>query len=142
MFFDRQRLAGQGGFIHQGVVTLYQLDIRRNNISKANPDQVPWDKLSRRDDLPLSIPQHPGIQGQFFLEQFNSIISLVLLPETNCRINQKHKDNNAEIGPVMNNGGEYCGNLYHPGYRPPEVGQKFQKRAGLFLSNLIITIVF
>ena len=78
----RQGLPCQGRFVHIQEVARDELDVRRNHVTQPDPDDISGDQLTCLDLLPLFIPEHPGIQGQFLFQHFNGIICLVFLPET------------------------------------------------------------
>ncbi len=136
---DRQRLAGQGRLINAQIFTLDQLDIRRNDISETQENNITGHQLGRRNTAPDPVAQDSRLERQFFLERGNGIVGLEFFPESDAGIDQEHDGDDREIFPMPNHRRQHRGNLDHPWNRPPEIGQKFHDGLGAAFGKLVRT---
>ena len=118
---DRQGFSGKGGLVDAQIVTVKQHHVGRNNVSQPQANDVARHQLPGIDLLPVSVPQNPTFERQFFLKCFYRIAGLGFLPEAHQSVKSEQNDDDNEISPVADDHREHGRHFDHPRNRPPEV---------------------
>jgi len=103
------------------------------------PDDVAGNEIPCGDLLPLSVAEHPGLKCELLFEHGDGVSRLVLLPETDDRVDDQEGKYDTEVLPSPDDSGYDDSRLDHPGDRAPEVAEKLQDRALLLLGDLVWT---
>ena len=120
LFVDRQRFAGQGRLIDGEIGAADQLQIGRDDVAELDQHDIARNQEPRLNVLPLAVAQHPRLQREALFEQRDGVVGLELLPEADPSVDEQHRQNNREVGPVPQQSRQHGRDLDHPGDRPPE----------------------
>ena len=132
-----QGLPGQGGLVHLDRVARQQAGIGRDDVTKADADDVARHQLPRRRRRPLPVANHAGLDRQIGFQRVDGVACLSFLPESDHRVGDEQDKDDKEVRPVPVNARQDHSTFDHPGDGTPEVGQELAERTGLLLLDLI-----
>ena len=137
MLLDRHRFAGEGRLVGGEEIPLDELHIGGDDIPVPDPDDIAGDEVPGSDLLPLPIAEHPRLERKLLFEHGDGVPCLILLPETDDRVDDEEGKYDPEVLPAPDDGGYDDRRLDHPGDRAPEIAEELQDCALLLLGDLV-----
>jgi hypothetical protein len=100
---DRERFTCQEGFVGEGVDTINEAEIGRDNASNTKLDNVARHKVDCFDLLIWDAISSDGcLWGSEFLERLNGLFGTVVLPETNKDVEEDNCRDHATLDEIAN----------------------------------------
>ena len=103
--------------------------------------QVAGDQLARGNGSPGSAALDLGRQGERGLERGDGVARLEFFPEADDGVGHEQDQDDGEVRPVADDGGQDHRRLDHPGDRPPEVREELQQQVDLLVGQLVVAVL-
>ena len=94
---DRQRFAGQHGFVDLEISNMEQAKISRDAIAGFKQDHIARHYLCRRHALFAAITQNSRFRDQHFRQGVNCFLGFRLLQISDNRIEKHHSENDGGV---------------------------------------------
>ncbi len=102
---DGLRLSGQSGVVDPHVEGFDETRVCGDRVALLQKDDIARHEIGSRHFLLCPVAQHPGVLGEQFLKRLERPLGLVLLPETEDRVDDDDaEDRPAELGHVRDKG--------------------------------------
>jgi len=140
LLVDRQRFSGQRRLI-DGEIAPDQFQIGRDDVAELDQHDVARNQEFRLDVLPDAVAQDPRLQREALLEQRDGVVGLELLPEADASVDEQHRQNDREVGPMLQKSRQQGRDLDHPGDRPPEELDQTLQNADVMLNQRVLAVL-
>ena len=97
VFFHRQALTGEGGFLGAQADAFHEPPVRRNRVPRLQQYHVPRHQLLAGHLQLTATPQHPAVGCCHLLQRLNGLLGLVLLIDPQHPVDDHHRQNDEHI---------------------------------------------
>ena len=133
-------LSGQDGLVDAERPT-EQPDVRRDDVTLPDSDDVVWNEVARRQHLPLAVSKHASVHLQAAAERVHDALGSSLLHGGDDRVQREEGCRDHQVGISVQRPRQRGDRLEHPGRQAPELRQEREKGVRLLLQDLVRSIL-
>ncbi len=126
---DRERFAGQGRLIDGRVSARDEPHVGGDDRAQPDLDDIARHEGGRVDRRPRAGAQDRRFGGQPFFQRGQRVGGLEVLPHAECGIEDQQREDDGEVEPVSEHGGNERRGFDHEGDRPHEVARALGEHA-------------